>query len=268
MRFLKIALILTAFLFACQAQATRGDGKDSKKTAQLNDKGTRESQYGPTTVIEHQTIYSDVARPQEQGKQQQRASPPHDWIDYINACSTAVIAAFTILLFAGVVWQIRTSKTIERAWVMADVEPDSEKWRDHKLHVLEGSGTSGDSTAIYAVLVCTNAGKSPAWINETRAKFAIVETLPLIPNFESAEYIEASTIPLGMVEGGAAPHTQRLPWTPTAVGHEELGKMSVIYGFVKYRDIFKKPHVTTFGYRIIHGQLKRLENYPEYNQNT
>ncbi len=151
---------------------------------------------------------------------------------------------------------------------MADVEPDSEKWRDRKLHVLQGSGTSGDSTAIYAVLVCTNAGKSPAWINETRAKFEIVETLPPTPNFESAEYVEASTIPLGMVEGGAAPHTQRLPWTPTAVGHEELGKMSVIYGFVRYRDIFKRLHVTTFGYRIIHGQLKRLENYPEYNQNT
>ncbi len=44
--------------------------------------------------------------------------------------------------------------------------------------------------------------------------------------------------------------------------------MSVIYGFVRYRDIFKKLHVTTFGYGIIHGQLKRLENYPEYNQNT
>jgi hypothetical protein len=43
--------------------------------------------------------------------------PSHDWIDYINACSTAVIAAFTILLFVGVVWQIRTSKAIERAWV-------------------------------------------------------------------------------------------------------------------------------------------------------
>ncbi|MGB8661160.1 MAG: hypothetical protein WCD34_12105 [Candidatus Acidiferrum sp.] len=192
----------------------------------------------------------------------------HDWIDVLNACSTAFIALFTILLFVGVVWQILTSKTIERAWVMADVEPDSEKWRDRKLHVLEGSGTSGDSTAIYAVLVCTNAGKSPAWISETRAKFEIVDTLPATPNFESAEYIEAGTIPLGMVEGGAAPHTQRLPWTPTAVGHEESGKISVIYGFVKYKDIFQKIHVTTFGYRIIHVRLRRLENYPEYNKNT
>ena len=194
--------------------------------------------------------------------------PMHDWIDYINACSTAVIAVFTILLFVGVIWQIRTSKTIERAWLMADVEPDSEKWRDRKLHVLEGSGTSGDSTAIYAVLVCANAGKSPAWISETRAKFEIVETLPSVPSFESAEYIEAGTIPLGMAEGGAAPHTQRLPWTPIAVGHEQSGKMSVIYGFVKYRDIFGESRLTTFGYRISGGILKRLENYPEYNKNT
>jgi len=44
--------------------------------------------------------------------------------------------------------------------------------------------------------------------------------------------------------------------------------MSVIYGFVKYRDIFKKQRTTTFGYRITNGVLKRLENYPKYNENT
>src|SRR5260370_19507649 len=115
-----------------------------------------------------------------------------DWIDYVNACSTVVIAAFTLLVSGGVVWQLRTSKTIERAWVMADVEPDSEKWRDRKLHVLQVSGTSGDSTAIYAVLVCTNAGKSPAWINETRAKLEIVQTLLPTPHFESAQSLAPS----------------------------------------------------------------------------
>ena len=94
---------------------------------------------------------------------------------------------------------------------MAEVEPDSEKWHDRSLHVLEGSGTSGDSTAIYAVLVCTNAGKSPAWISETRAKFEIVKTLPEVPNFDSAEHVEASTIPLGIVEGGATPIPKGCP---------------------------------------------------------
>lgn len=194
--------------------------------------------------------------------------PSHDWIDYINACSTAVIALFTILLFVGVIWQIRTSKTIERAWVMTDVEPDSDKWRDRKLHVLQGSGTSGDSTAVYAVLVCTNTGKSPAWLDEMRAKFEIVNSLPLVPNFESAEHIETGIVPLGMMEGGAVPYVQRLSWTAIAKGHEQLGKIAVIYGFAKYRDIFQKRRVTTFGYRIVNNQLRRLEGYPQYNEST
>lgn len=197
-----------------------------------------------------------------------RPNPAHDWIEYINASSTAVIALFTILLFIGVIWQIRTGRTIERAWVMADVEPDSDKWSDRKLHVLQGSGTSGDSTAIYAVLVCTNAGKTPAWLDEMRAKFEIVQTLPLIPNFDSAEHIETGTIPLGMMEGGAAPYVRKLPWTAIAIGHEELGRMTVIYGFVKYRDIFQRRHLTTFAYRVINGQLGRLEGYPKYNENS
>jgi len=195
--------------------------------------------------------------------------PTHDWIDYINACSTAVIALLTILLFIGVVWQVRTGKTIERAWVMADVEPDSEKWRDRKLHVLQGSGTSGDTTAIYALLVCTNTGKSPAWLDEMRAKFEIIKTLPPVPNFQSAEHIETGIVPLGMMEGGAVPYVQRLSWTAVATGHEESGKMAVIYGLVKYRDIFQNRRVTTFAYRIINGrQLRRLEGYPKYNEST
>lgn len=184
----------------------------------------------------------------------------------------AIIAGIQALILGLTVWaivrQTSTMRAVERAWVMADVEPDSEKWRDRKLHVLQGSGTSGDSTAIYAVLVCTNAGKTPAWLNEMRAKFEIVKTLPLRPNFETAEHIEMGTIPLGMKEGGAVPYVQRLSWTPIATGHEELGKMAVIYGFVKYRDVFQKRRMTTFAYRITNGQLRRLEDYPKYNDNT
>jgi len=39
----------------------------------------------------------------------------------------------------------------ERAWVMADVEWDTGKRVDGKAHVVEGSGTDGDTTGIYIV---------------------------------------------------------------------------------------------------------------------
>jgi len=52
------------------------------------------------------------------------------------------------------------------------------------------------------------------------------------------------------------------------MGRQEHGKLTVVYGVVKYRDIFDKRRETTFAYRILNGELRRLEGYPEYNKNT
>ncbi len=136
----------------------------------------------------------------------------------------------------------------ERAWVMADVEWDTSKWADRKAHVIEGSGTGGDSTGIYVVLTCRNEGRSPAWIEEKRAKFEIVEVLPEKPDLTSAEFIQAGPEPIGI--GKALPHTNHISWQAIGTGHESLGKVMVVYGVVKYRDIFDRVRETTFGYRI------------------
>ena len=49
----------------------------------------------------------------------------------------------------------------------------------------------------------------------------------------------------------------------------EDGKMVVVYGIVKYRDVFAPDRTTTFGYRVrVDGVLTRLTGYPEYNRNT
>ena len=269
--FMKTVATLAALtvLLAGQPQASRSKGEDAEKTKQLNAKEEAKSECGPKTFIENQTVYSALATPQESSKTQERPTAAHDSIDYINASSTAVIALFTILLFGGVIWQVRTSRAIERAWVMAEVEHDFDKWRDKKPHVLENSGTEGDSTAIYAVLTCRNAGRTPAWIEETVAKFELTSGLPEEPNFEGAEYVQAGTIPLGMGDGDAFPHTQRIPWVPIAEGHQTLGQLAVIYGRVTYRDIFNKKRITTFCYKIRpHGRLERLEGRPKYNHNT
>ena len=174
-----------------------------------------------------------------------------------------LVLAGTILI----IWkQVSTARNAQRAWVMVDVEHNAKKWADGEVHILEGSGTGGDTTAFYAVLVCRNEGSSPGWIDEKRVKFEIVSSLPPRPNLESAEFIQAGPTPIGT--GRAFPHTDILPFEPVAMGHQEHGKMSVIYGIVKYRDIFHERRETTFAYRILDGELKRLEGYPEYNKNT
>ncbi len=151
----------------------------------------------------------------------------------------------------------------ERAWVMADVEWDTGKWADGKAHVLEGSGTGGDTTGIYIVLTCRNEGRSPAWIEEKRARFEIADVLPDTPDLSSAEFVQTGLQPIGV--GGA----NQSPWQATAKGHEAPGKMMTVYGIVKYRDIFDKPRETTFGYRITPSrELVRLEGKREYNRHT
>ncbi len=155
----------------------------------------------------------------------------------------------------------------ERAWVMVDVEWDTAKWADRKAHVLEGSGTGGDTTGIYIVLTCRNEGRSPAWIEEKRARFQIVDVLPPKPDFSSAEFIQVGPEPIGI--GKALPHTNHIYWLATGTGHEGLGKTMVVYGIVTYRDIFNKLRETTFGYRITPSrELVRLEDMREYNKYT
>ncbi len=151
----------------------------------------------------------------------------------------------------------------ERAWVMVDVKWDTDKWADSKAHVVEGSGTGGDTTGIYVALSCRNEGRSPAWIEEERARFQIVDALPDTPDLTSAEFVHAVPEPIGVGKAN------QISWPATATGHESLGKMMVVYGVVKYRDIFDKPRETTFAYRITPStELVRLEGKREYNKHT
>jgi hypothetical protein len=159
--------------------------------------------------------------------------------------------------------QVMTTRDIERPWIIVDIEHDSDKWADRKTHILQGSGMAGDTSSFYGLLVCKNEGKSPAWIDEKRAKFEIVETLPEKPRLEAAEIVQIGPEPIGI--GKVIPRA----WVPEAVGHQEIGKTSIVYGVVRYRDIFDKRHESIFGYRITpSGEFVRLENKPEYNKNT
>jgi hypothetical protein len=48
-----------------------------------------------------------------------------------------------------------------------------------------------------------------------------------------------------------------------------LWAMAVIYGVVRYHDVFGKGRETFFGYRLtIRNRFERLSGYPEYNNNT
>jgi hypothetical protein len=147
----------------------------------------------------------------------------------------------------------------ERAWVMVDV------------HFTPGEGfaveyTSGETYRTFATLELeySNVGKSPAWITEKRARFQIVKDLPPQPDLDLAEFTRTEPEPLAAT---GDPSTTR--WETECSGKHGPHTLTVVYGVVKYRDIFGENRETRFGYyATVDNIFKRLSGYPEYNKHT
>ncbi len=103
-----------------QAQTAGGKHEQRNDAGISQDKESRESRGGCPAVIQQQTCYPVPGEQKGQSQTANNATNPRNWVEYINASSTAVIAIFTILLFVGVLWQIRTNRDIERAWIIVN----------------------------------------------------------------------------------------------------------------------------------------------------
>src|ERR1700724_3351544 len=93
--------------------------------------------------------------------QQQQYDPYSDKLYrvYLWATITGVFSACFLLLY--VIKQANDARTIERAWIMVNVQSVgfSSGWPDAPT----------DFTTIQIRIICTNDGKSPGWIIEKRA---------------------------------------------------------------------------------------------------
>ncbi len=54
------------------------------------------------------------------------------WLVVVGFIQAAILAATVCVIWK----QISIARNIERAWVMADIEHDSQKWTDRKVHML------------------------------------------------------------------------------------------------------------------------------------
>ena len=166
-------------------------------------------------------------------------------------------------------WDIReqTNALInsERAWIMVDV--------DHVPGmggIMDGHGTemgvgpvATESTGFRARITCRNDGKTPAWITKKRAGLDIVESIPESPDWTRANIIQVAPEPLSVGQIGK-------PTDETLICKRgrALGKMTILYGIVEYRDPFAGNRRTSFGYQVRDdGSLERLPN-AKYNENT
>jgi len=140
--------------------------------------------------------------------------------------------------------------------------------RETRLRLMEGSGTDGETTTVDVCLVCKNDGKTPAWITERKLWLKIFDEAPSA----RPDTTTPPSFTLGGPESLSVGEVSKVDAQLTCSGRRpQVGGALVMYGVVKYRDVFGK-HETWCGYTVVgdprNVRLQRLAEYPEYNKNT
>ncbi|MBZ5508632.1 MAG: hypothetical protein LAO78_24495 [Acidobacteriia bacterium] len=125
-----------------------------------------------------------------------------------------------------------------------------------------GSGTNGLTTGLPIAVKCKNEGKSIGWIREIRLTAEIFHNaIPPNPSFE------IDILYHGIQAIAPNDHFKK-DESITLFGQDGVGQWIVIWGLVKYSDIFSDNRETTFGYLItLDGKLERI-SLPAYNKHT
>jgi hypothetical protein len=147
-------------------------------------------------------------------------------------------------------------KLAERAWIMADIK------FEEGMRITEGTtstkgGALRQHTMVNARLICTNNGKTPAWITRVHIKLRIDSKVPSEPQWlqGDADYVNSIPEPIAVND-----NHEFNPQYLTCEGFTTDTEFLIVYGTVKYRDVFSPERETRFGYTYVRGRgtLERI----------
>ena len=164
--------------------------------------------------------------------------PVHDWVDHLNAASTSVVAVFTVLVVIVYWKQLGTTRTAERAWVVADAPVYTPRPQDHLVELS------------WALM---NNGRTPAWVTELGSGGKIVKGGEELP--ENPPYTIAGPFPRdGTVLTPNGRIARGLTLSEAQMAQLDRGQgILYVFGIVKYKDIFGGKHQTRYCYRFKPG---------------
>jgi hypothetical protein len=154
----------------------------------------------------------------------------------------------------------------ERAWVMTEIQWEEKGW--------VGNIHKGEESVYFSgFLMCKNDGSSPAWITEMFARMIVadIDGYPKKPDFSSPIVIGYDFLG-AVVEPLTVGKEHKFPIELRCSGKLVYPKIAIIYGYVRYADIFKEERYTGFGYTV--GKDNMLCRIPiggdtaEYNRYT
>jgi hypothetical protein len=238
------------------------DYNRSHKSTEAKGKESQKTQDCIPTVIHQEALYGGFDEQKNKGQAADSAKPPHDWSDKVNAYSTLVIAIFTILLFFAVIWQTKTTRNLERAWVVAHLDwPEGDRLRITNRDSIQ-NGIHTESTSVILKLSCKNHGRSLARIDD------IMGRIDIAPKAIRGRPDEPSLSTMGQRDTIQADSESFKIMALECEGRNTRELSIFVYVLIKYRDIFGKRRETSLGYVIDHFcNIYRQEALPERNTN-
>ena len=210
-----------------------GTARHEKKVTQPAAPKAPESTADEPTVQYNQSYYEDISKP---------ANQAHDAVDLLNALSTAVVGAFTIVLAIVGYRQYLATRIAERAWVVCQA-PDPPP-----------TNSEGDVAIRWVV---ENKGRTTAWVTALGSASQIIKAgdeLPEEPPYTMAgPFTREGTV---LPPNAKASRGVNIPApNMAAIEHGYQGQEYVLYvfGIVEYRDIFGGEHETRYCYRFKPG---------------
>src|SRR6266851_3407677 len=145
-----VPLLLAVLTFAPSLQDGRkSDGQSNKPNTTRHDAQRKKKVPPPATPESSQSKVNEPSFHYNQTNTEEPAKPVHNWVDFLNAISTAVVGAFTIVLAVVAYRQNLATRTAERAWIVAiPPEPPTRN-------------PAGDYEIRWEL---ENKGRTPAWV--------------------------------------------------------------------------------------------------------
>jgi len=230
-----IALCMLGSLIFLQVKHTDNLAQPDKAADNSQSAAKQTVNVAPATTVPSATSINEPAAGTDETDGTKAEKPKHDLIDQINSLSTAVIAAFTVLMFVVMRRQDRAMKIAERAWVVSDIGSLEPTMQSDKVQV---------------VCKMRNNGRTPAWITAMGSCGKLVKSkdeLPEHPPFTDAgPFTEKGSVlsPNAFTETGIPITAQQL---------QTIVRSDVILyfiGYVKYRDAFNQNHETRYCYQL------------------
>ena len=232
-----VAVLLLIFCQVATQQQSNGQNPEhsSKRVSTEQQAKNHPTPTNQTVVIQsHLEATPDTKH--EQPEKERAGKQPHDWVDWLNAFSTFVIAAFTVGMVVVIRIQIREYRIRERAWVtfLIPEKPIVQKKRN------------GQPDGYSVIGFVKNVGNTPAIVTRKFHFTSVIDkgkSLDLIPPYLQ---IEESQTEYQMIPEAVEPAIGSL----NEFEMLNIRKLEIyVLGQIVYKDVFGEPHETRYCFR-------------------